>query len=87
MVNPIQKETAYRLYLMAKIREWYREGRGDFTVLDLAAYAGLNPTGNMYRQLRSFIEDGSLELTNAYKKSGFRQNVYVIVSDPAMVGK
>jgi len=87
MVRPIVRETAYRLYLMNKIREWHGAGQGDFTVDMLARFAGLKPTGNMYRQLRSFVDDGSLSLVFGYRKQGIRANVYSITIDPAMRGQ
>jgi len=87
MNKPIQRETAYRLFLMEKLRQMCQQGRAYFTIKDLAEFTGLKPTPNMRRQLRSFVADGSLEISfGAYREYGNIQ-IFKFVIDPAMEGK
>lgn len=75
MVKVPQQQTVYADYLYLKIEELLNRV-GQFTLKELANYAGLKVTGNMRRRVQHCVVAGTLSVTPVYMQERGSANLY-----------
>lgn len=76
--SPCVRQTPYCIYLAERVGQYVTEIAAGFTIHELAKYAGLKPTHNMRKRLRSWVEQGDLTMTTGLDKKGRMFILYLI---------
>lgn len=84
MPKATRRPTMYSSMVRSVIERHQREGRGAFTVQELAQYAGIKVTHNLRARLSEFVQKGELECVFAYRETSRPVFVYYL-SEPNQI--
>lgn len=73
---PCQRQTPYCVALAERVGQWFAQPSGAFTMKELAKFAGLPPTHNMRKRLRTWVDEGHLTQFTGLDEHGRMQIYY-----------